>query len=373
MNISFVSDSIYPYNKGGKEKRLYELSTRLAAIGHEVHIYTMHWWKSDEKSRVEDGVHLHAISNYHDMYSGQRRSIKEGILFGLACFKLLTVKFDVLDVDHMPFFPVFSAWVVCVLRRKRLYATWHEALTRKDWTAYMGAAGNIAFLIERLSIHLPYRVIAASSHTHKLIQSELKRSKRVSMVPSGIDTKLINSIKPARVKCDVLYTGRLVKDKNVDLLIKTIQIVAIKHPNIQCNIIGHGVEKPRLTKLIKELRLSDNVRMLNPLSRAEDVYAYMKSAKVFCLPSSREGFGIVALEALTCGTPVITIDSPANAAKDLILNSVNGSVVALNPKAISEAILYWIDRPSRIYFPTQHYLKYSWNNLANELVKVYEL
>ena len=141
--VTSSSPTIYPYNKGGKEKRLYELSTRLAAMGHDVHIYTMHWWKSAGKSRVENGVHLHAISNYHEMYNGQRRSIKEGILFGLACFKLLSVKFDVLDVDHMPFFPVFSAWVVCVLRRKRLYATWHEVLSRKDWTAYMGVPGNV--------------------------------------------------------------------------------------------------------------------------------------------------------------------------------------------------------------------------------------
>lgn len=372
MNIAFVSDAIYPYNKGGKEKQLYELTTRLAAAGHDVHIYTMHWWKSADKSRIEDGVHLHAISNYHDMYNGQRRSIKEGLLFGLACFKLLAVKFDVLDVDHMPYFPLFSTWIVCGLRRKRLYATWHEALSRKDWTTYMGVAGNIAALIERLSIHLPYRVIAGSSHTQELIKSELKRTKRISLIPSGIDIQLISMIKPATTKCDVLYAGRLVKDKNVDMLIRAIHIIAQKQPETSCVIIGHGIEKSRLTKLIDELNLSKNVRLLNPLPRAEDVYAYMKSAKVFCLPSSREGFGIAALEALACGTPVVTINSPANAAKDLINQDLNGSVVPLNVIAVANALANWLskDKPLGI---AEQVTKYDWDSLAKKQAEVYSI
>jgi glycosyltransferase involved in cell wall biosynthesis len=142
--IVFVSDSIYPYMKGGKEKRLYEISTRLAAMGYDVHIYTMHWWKGSAKTREESGVRLHAICRYYNMYRGDRRTIGEGVIFGLACLKMLWQKFDVIDVDHMPFFPVFSTWIVCLLRRRKLHATWHEALTRQEWTTYMGPKGVIA-------------------------------------------------------------------------------------------------------------------------------------------------------------------------------------------------------------------------------------
>jgi len=45
MKIAIVSDSIYPYNKGGKEKRLFEIATRLVKYGHEITIYTMKWWE----------------------------------------------------------------------------------------------------------------------------------------------------------------------------------------------------------------------------------------------------------------------------------------------------------------------------------------
>jgi glycosyltransferase involved in cell wall biosynthesis len=370
VNITFVSDSIYPYNKGGKEKRLYELSTRLAAMGHDVHIYTMHWWNTSSKTVIEDGVQLHAISKLHPMYKGDIRSIKEGVLFGLACFRLFRVKFEILDVDHMPFFPIYSAWIVCTLRRKKLYATWHEALTRKDWTDYMGPLGNVAALIERISIRLPYSITAASLHTQNLLSSEFKRTKRVSIVTSGIDTALINSLKPLNKKCDVLYAGRLVKDKNIDKLVDAVAILAKVNPSIRCTIIGHGIEKENIKKQVAKLGLQTQISLLDPLPNASDVYRHMKTTKVFCLPSVREGFGIVALEALGCGAPVVTTNSPANASKDLITASGNGDVVTLTAKSFADAINDWITRmrPTGI---AKQVASYDWNKLTLKQAEVY--
>src|SRR5664280_750230 len=100
MKIALVSDAIYPYNKGGKETRIFELSTRLAEAGHDVHIYTMKWWDEPHNQRAENGVTLHAISPKYSLYKDEKRSIKQGILFGLACLRLLRAKFDVAEVDH---------------------------------------------------------------------------------------------------------------------------------------------------------------------------------------------------------------------------------------------------------------------------------
>ena len=82
--IAFVSDTIYPYNTGGKEIRLYELSTRLANMGYQVDIYTMQWW-SGSKHKTRGGVHLHAISKLYPIYTGDRRSIREAIMFVAMC------------------------------------------------------------------------------------------------------------------------------------------------------------------------------------------------------------------------------------------------------------------------------------------------
>lgn len=374
MKIVYVSDSIYPYNKGGKEKRLYEISTRLAAMGHDVHIYTMHWWKSDEISRTEDGVHLHAISKYYPLYKdgGDRRSIKEGVMFGVACLRLFWVKFDVLDVDHMPFFPIYAAWVVCLLRgrRRQFFGTWHEALSRKDWTRYVGITGNIAAVIERVSIHMPYTVTAASAHTQRLIKSELNRKKRVALVTSGIDLDMISRIKPARVRCDVLYAGRLVKDKNVDVLVEAIALIATTNPKIRCTIIGHGIEKDNIAIQIEKLGVQKNISLLPPLPESRDIYAYMQAAKVFCLPSVREGFGIVALESLACGTPVVTTNAAANAAKDLITDGSDGSVVELGPATFAESLRQWVSGPRQKHIRGKA-KGYGWGTLASAQAEVY--
>lgn len=371
MNIAFVSDSIYPYHKGGKEKRLYELSTRLVRLGHEVHIYSMHWWSNPEKTVVEDGVYLHAISPLYPMYNGSVRSIKESILFSMACLKLAFVSFDVLDVDHMPYFPIFSAWLVCTLRRKKLYGTWHEALSVHDWTTYMGRSGYIASLIERLSIALPARITAASEHTKRLLERYHTRTTGVSVVASGVDQTILSTVKPISKRFDILYAGRFVRDKNVDVLIRAVAKVAERNPDIRCIIIGHGGERDALIALVARLKMQSNITILPPLAESSEVYAYMKRAKVFVLPSVREGFGIVALEALSCGTPVVTTDSPANAAKDLIITGVNGSVVQLDANAIASAIEQWTASSKRGRAIAHSVQQYDWQTLALSQAALY--
>src|ERR1044072_5117278 len=79
-NIAIVTDTVYPYFKGGKEKRIYEITTRLASAGYDVHIYTMKWWDGP-KDMVEDGVNFHAIDKLRKVYIGDgRRSIVSGLL-----------------------------------------------------------------------------------------------------------------------------------------------------------------------------------------------------------------------------------------------------------------------------------------------------
>lgn len=369
MRLAFVSDAIYPYNMGGKEKRLFEITTRLAGMGHEVHVYTMHWWDGPEKTRMEHGLHLHAISPKYEMYKGDRRTMKQAIMFALACFRMRREQFDVVDVDHMPFFPIFAMRIVCFLKRKKLYGTWHEALTYQDWTSYMGRIGVIASMIERIGIRLPYRISSASVHTTRLLASYHHRRHGVHTVPSGIHTELIATIPPADIRCDVLFAGRLVKDKNVALLVRAMSLLAKKKPDVRCTIIGHGIEKERLAQLVTELGLQKQVRLLDPLPEAGDVYAYMKAARVFCLPSNREGFGIVALEALACNTPVVTSNAPANGAKSLITDGKNGSVVETTPEAIAAALEFWIGQKKQDY--ASGVAEYNWDNVAKKQLEVY--
>jgi glycosyltransferase involved in cell wall biosynthesis len=364
--IAFVSDSIMPYNKGGKEKRLYEISKRLVKRGREVHIYTMKWWDGP-KHRVEDGVHLHAIAGYRPLYSGERRSIREAVSFGAATLKMLFKRFDVIDVDHMPFFPLFSARLVCWLRRKPLHATWHEVTGSDAWQNHAGRGiGSIGYLVEQLTMKVPDVIISNSSHTtHRLRRAGVKKTIRT--VPLGVSLDEIYAAKTSPKTSDVIFAGRLLHHKNVDMLIRAIAIARATHPTLSCLIVGNGPEKPRLQQLVTELNLGDHVRLMNFVQNHRDLYSLMKASKVFVLPSIREGFSITVVEANAAGLPVITTSHPDNAARDLIREGENGCLVEPTAEALADAIIRVLGGVG--LEPTKNIERYDWNVVTKAVEK----
>lgn len=373
LTIAFVSDAIYPYNKGGKEKRLFEISTRLAQSGNNVNIYCMKWWKGHEKVRIENGVHLHAISPLYQLYSGQRRSIKQAILFALACFKLITVDFDVIDVDHMPHLVLFTIKLVTLLKKKKLYVTWNEVWGRTYWVEYLGFMGNLAYFVERLSAKTPDEINSISKHTTKKLIRELKIKQKINTIPMGINLSLIENIKPSSNKSDVIFAGRLLSHKNVDYLITAIHLLKIKYPNIKCVIVGKGPEEHTLKKLVYQLQLHNNVIFYDFLENHNDLYALMKSSKVFAFPSTREGFGIVALEANASGIPVITTDHADNATKDLIKNDLNGQIIELNEVKLAENLFKYLSNYESPATYSKSIKSYDWELISRKLEEIYRL
>jgi glycosyltransferase involved in cell wall biosynthesis len=322
--LAFVSDAIWPFNKGGKEKRLYEITKRLVKPGREITIYTMKWWDGPREI-VQDGVRLHAISRLRPLYSGQRRSITQAILFSLTCFKLLWAQFDIVDVDHMPVFPLITMRIVCWLRFKKLYATWHEVWSKAYWLEYMGRKGILGWAMEYTSLQLPDVILSNSLHTTAALR-KLGIRKKIATIPLGVDLADIVQAPIHSQHSDVLYVGRLLPHKNVDMLIHAIAKVRLYKKDISCLIVGDGPAFDDLAQLIGELKLKKNITIRHSLKEHSDVFGVMKASRVFVLPSEREGFGVITLEANACGLPVLTLDHPKNAAVALIERGKNGDI-----------------------------------------------
>jgi glycosyltransferase involved in cell wall biosynthesis len=120
----------------------------------------------------------------------------------------------------------------------------------------------------------------------------------------------------------ILFVGRLVKEKGVDVLIRSFKTVLKREPNAILVIVGGGNQETELVNLIEELQLSKSVFLKGKLNNSE-LYAWYNLAPIFVLPSRFEPFGAVVNEALVAGC--FTIVSDLVGAKCLI-NSVNGSV-----------------------------------------------
>jgi glycosyltransferase involved in cell wall biosynthesis len=368
--IAFVSDAVYPFSKGGKEVRLYEMTQRLAKAGFAVDVYTMKWWKGSKKTYRQSGVTLHAISPLYPLYAGERRSITQGVLFGLAGLKMITKRFDIVDVDHMPYFPLFSVWLVASLRRKPMVGTWHEVWGRDYWQHYLNHGGRLAAFLEWLTARTPSRIVTISDLTKGRLERDLRTKADVIMVPCGIDASKFSNLRPASRTSDVIFTGRVIEHKNVDALIRAVAELKKTRPTISCFIIGNGPERERLETLADQLDLSTNVTFLGFVKDHADVYRLMRASKVFVSPSTREGFGISVLEANACGLPVIVTGHPDNASQELVTPET-GAISKLSPKILARAIDHQLNQKTNRRAIVRHAKSYDWQQAADALAKVY--
>jgi glycosyltransferase involved in cell wall biosynthesis len=223
----------------------------------------------------------------------------------------------------------------------------------------LGKLGFFGKLTERATLMIADEVIAVSMTTKELI-AQFRKS--VSLVPNGVDASVIDSIAPAEISVDALFVGRLIPEKNVELLVRAMP------PRKTLCIVGDGPEKAKLVQLSKEL--STNVRFRSELPY-ENLIGVMKAANSLVLPSSREGFGIVALEALACGTPVITSNVRKNAARELITHGENGFVVDLTEDQLRAALLE-VDKERMQRAAKASAAFFDWDLLSAELRKLYE-
>lgn len=372
MKIAYVYDTIYPFTFGGVEKRIWELSTRLAQRRHEVHIFGPKYWTEEDTFRKED-VFLHGVCALSKKrFVGGRRSIGWPIYFAVRVLPaLLKERFDIIDCQNFPYFPCFSAKLASVVRRSSLVITWHE-VWGDYWYEYLGWKGAFGKIVEKLTTCLSARVVAVSHHTKRSLE-RLGIKSQVEVIPNGIDLKGIREANILNQSWDILFVGRLIKEKNLNILVRSVCHIKERIPNVKCAIIGDGPEKEHIKELIHSLNLQENINLLGRVDEDRRVYSYMKSSRVFVSPSTREGFGIVALEANACGLPVVTVRHPRNAICDLIVEGENGFICELSEHDIAQKVLVAIDTYESLVDKCLKYAEsYDWSKISSMLESLYK-
>jgi len=189
------------------------------------------------------------------------------------------------------------------------------------------------------------REIKDELHSIKMPDSKIK------LIPNGVDTVKFNSLSPENRKkikeklqlpqsTLVLFIGRLVHRKGVDVLLRAWKSAIAKCSQMHLLIAGSGFlqlnsTEEKLKKIVIEQGLESSVSFLGNIDNAHE---YLQVADIFVLPSRREGMPNALLEAMSCALPVIA--TKIGGVMDLIFHNENGILCPVNdPETLSEKIL----------------------------------
>jgi glycosyltransferase involved in cell wall biosynthesis len=223
---------------------------------------------------------------------------------------------------------------VAKLKRIPLTVTWHEVWGRNYWQEYAPQIARLAAICEKLTMRLPDRIIANSDFTASRLRSFGVADNRLSVIENKLDFNFIKEATTDLAGFDILYAGRLIAHKRVEILIEAMEILTRKHTNLHLGIIGDGPESNKLKQITHDAKLDGNITFLGEISNHQDVLGVMKKSSIFVSASEREGYGQSVLEALYLGLYVIVADNPNNAAATFVRNYPNGIVLKGNKPSL---------------------------------------
>lgn len=196
----------------------------------------------------------------------------------------------------------------------------------------------------------------------------------ISVIPNGVNTKEFFPISPNDRENIVLYVGSLIERKGVKYLISAMRDVFRRFPEFRLIVVGNGPERLELSKLADDMGIGEKVIFIGFQSHKE-VRRWMQHARLLALPSLEEAQGVVLLEAMACGTPVVA--SCVGGIPDVITPDVGMLVPPANAEAISSAIQNILGNPDLWYFMSQMARKravnyYDWNIIADQYIEIYK-
>lgn len=220
-------------------------------------------------------------------------------------------------------------------------------------------------------------IITVSGRNKECIR-ELGITKQVQVIPNGFRSDLFYPCDQAECRLTlglplnkkiILTVGNLVEVKGHQYLVEAMVDVIAKRQDVLCVIVGSGSLKKKLNQYIHSLRLEGHV-MLAGGKPHDEIPLWMNACDLFVLPSMRESFGVVQIEAMACGKPVVATRNGGS--EEVIISDEHGLLVeAADPKDLAEEILVALDRKwdqEAILAYAGHFM---WENIAEEIMGVY--
>ncbi|GEM_PF-810926 len=328
MRIAFFSDTFRP-NKDGVVSAMATLEGYLSSKGHKVRYFAPMPQKPQD---VHEGV-AYAPSFPFPPYPQYRISYNTDLLVK----ECMAWKADVIHSHAM-------ATLALAARRARkvsgipLVGTFHTMLP--DAVHYISKNEGVQDWSEHLSwtylkwLYSKFDVVTSPS---KYVQNRLRTHHIQSVVvPGGIDT---DKFTPGKIPPEVssfvsnsgpafLFVGRMVKEKNIDYLLSLAMQPAMKKAHAAFYFVGEGPYKEEFAAKAKKLEDTEKIALGSARFagrvKLPTLLGFYRSASAFVFPSKFETQGLVALEAMACGTPVLALSSTA--AGEEVIDGKNGMI-----------------------------------------------
>jgi 1,2-diacylglycerol 3-alpha-glucosyltransferase len=224
-------------------------------------------------------------------------------------------------------------------------------------------------------------IVIPSESMRSVLVNEYGLVDKFTVIPTGIDITPFKKANGAAIRSQwnvpddkvIISAGRLAEEKNWVTLLRGFALAQRKQPNIRLVLLGDGPQADALRQLVGELEITDHVTFTGKVP-FEEMPAYLKAADIFAFASITETQGLVTLEAMAAGLPVVAVDAAGT--KDILENGKQGFLVQNDPEALANGIVQLIENPGIISKFKSTALRtsraYDNHRLGRKMLKVYE-
>lgn len=326
--VAVAYDCLFPYSTGGGERQYRAFADELGRAGLDVHYLTAVQW--DGPTPTEDRFRIVPATGRLALYSADGvRRIPAALRYAAGLLGALVRRrkqYAAVIVSGLPIFNVFAARLALLGSGTRIVVDYLEVWHRRQWVEYSGlVTGTIAWVLQRAAIALtPLATCHSQLSATRLRREGLRRPPLVS--PGLIDGAAdVSSPSPAATPPYVLYVGRHIPDKRVEVLPAAVAVARESIPDLRLVVLGTGPSSDAVRAEVRRVGGENWTDFPGFVSDAE-LDTLLHGALALANPSRREGYGLVVVEANAHGTPVVLVADEGNAATELIDAGVNGVV-----------------------------------------------
>lgn len=342
MKIVYILDTLA--RVGGTERIIAGKMNWLAENGYNVTLITAAQGQHPHSFSLSDKVrHVDIDARFHVQYS-YRYPMRLYVRMKMNRRFLHNLKreIDRIDPDVIVTTTYYKADVVCRLKCRAAKVV--ESHSVRSFTGRNDGVRRNAIIQWFHELHLSGYNRVIEKHADVVVTltegdaREWQAARRVCVIPNMFVKTAVYDVAPCRNRA--LAVGRLVCQKGFDMLIAAWKTVAVYHPDWTLDLFGSGEEENGLRKQIEEAGLDGKVAIHPPTQHVFEEYA---RSDFFILTSRVEGFGLVLIEAMSCGTPCVSFDCPYGPA-DIIHDREDGILVENgNVERLAESICYMIE------------------------------